>query len=105
MIEFIKHIINENDSERMNEEEYKMEKIILLLASSERYSKLFFNMYQQKINQQKELILDLNAELSRALFTLENKGNINPAWVASQIKDFYKDNQQVKCDFKIKENE
>jgi hypothetical protein len=51
-------------------------------------------------------VTDLNAELSRALVTLEKKGLIDPAWVASQIKNFYKENEnKISCNFKIQENE
>ena len=101
MIELIKQIVK---TEYTNEET-KLKAIIDLLVSSERYSDYFVKQIQVPRKRKNDLILDLNAELSRALIALEKKGNIDPAWVASQIKEFYKNNPQINCNFKIKENE
>ena len=89
-------------------EEKKLKAIIDLLASSDETTDEFLKAMQasrkKKFNSLTDLVTDLNAELSRALVTLEKRVDIDPAWVASQIKKFYKENE-IKCNFKIQENE
>ena len=83
--------------------------ILLTLANDPQIIPYMLEILENERKQSKELILDSNAELSRALLTLDKikvdskkEQFIDPKWVVGEIKKHYlKYKDYIKCNFKI----
>lgn len=98
-IEKIKQIVNTQLPDATKES-----LIISVIATDKNVIPNILSIIQIERENNKELILDCNMELSRALLTLEknNKKIIDPKWVTQEIKKFYKKwENTIKCNFKI----
>ena len=89
--------------------EYQEKAILSILADDKKVIPYIMEILENERKQSKELILDSNAELSRALIVLDddnlkpNKKLIaEPKWVVGEIKKHYlKWKDYVKCNFKV----
>jgi len=85
--------------------------IILSLSQDKNVIPDLMDILADERSQSKELVTDLNAELSRALVVLDSPelsftANViaNPKWVAGEIKKFYKKYEGfIGCCFNIKD--
>jgi hypothetical protein len=103
-IKSIKQIVNSDLPS-----DYQEKAILSILADDEKVIPYIMEILGNERKQSKELILDSNAELSRALIVL-NDDNLNPnkkivaepKWVVGEIKKHYlKWKDYVKCNFKV----
>lgn len=103
-IKSIKEIVNSNLPN-----DYQENAILSILANDKKVIPYIMEILENERKQNKELILDSNAELSRALIVL-NDDNLKPnkkivaepKWVAGEIKKHYlKWKDYVKCNFKV----
>ena len=107
-IKLIKEIVNSNNSDELKE---KM--IISALSIDKKLIPTILEILQEERVVKDELILDSNAELSRALIVLRDnnlKSNkkiiADPKWVSGEIIKHYKKWKDfIDCNFKIKELE
>jgi hypothetical protein len=105
-LEKIKDIVNSDHSN-----EYKESVIINILSEDKKIIPIILEMIQIERNRTEELILDSNAELSRALIVLKDKNlkcnkNIiaDPKWVVGEIiKHYQKWKDYIRCNFNINE--
>lgn len=103
-IKEIKEIVNSNNSD-----EYKESLIISVISMDKKVIPTILEILQQERLKKDELILDSNAELSRALIVLKDsnlKSNKNiiadPKWVSGEIiKHYQKWKDFIRCNFKI----
>lgn len=103
-IKAIKAIVNSNNSD-----EYKESLIISVISMDKKVIPAILEILQQERIKKDELILDSNAELSRALIVLKdnnlksNKKIISdPKWVSGEIiKHYQKWKDFVRCNFKV----
>ena len=100
----LKEIINSGLSEEVTKSE-----IINCLARDKNVIPTIMRILERERVEKNELILDQNAELSRALIVLSDD-NLNPSkkvvcepkWVVEEIKKHYRKwNHIVKCNFKV----
>lgn len=105
-IKKIKDIVNANFRDEITE------KLILsVIADDKKAIPTILNILQTEREQKEELLLDTNAELSRALIVLKDKNLkynkkiiVDPKWVVEQIINHYKKwNDYIGCCFKIRE--
>ena len=103
-IKSIKQIVNSDLPS-----DYQEKAILSILANDEKVIPYIMEILDNERKQSKELILDTNAELSRALLVL-NDNNLKssekivaePKWVVDEIKKHYlKWKDYIKCNFKI----
>lgn len=89
--------------------ELKEETILSIIADDEESIPIILQFLHEERKTKKELILDTNAELSRALVVLKDK-NLKytkkiisePKWVADEIiKHYQKWKNHIKCNFRI----
>lgn len=89
--------------------ELKEEAILSIIADDEEAIPTILQFLHEERRVKKELILDTNAELSRALVVLRD-GNLKytkkiisePKWVADEIiKHYQKWKNHIKCNFKV----
>ena len=107
-IKSIKTIVNSDYPDLVKEQ-----MIIATLSSDEKVIPLILEILNQEREVNKELILDTNAELSRALIVLQDKNLkynkkiiADPPWVVGEIIKHYKKwKDYIGCCFKIKELE
>ena len=107
-IKSITEIVNSSGSNELKE---KM--IISVLSVDKKVIPIILEILQEERVKKDELILDSNAELSRALIVLKDnnlKSNkkiiADPKWVSGEIiKHYQKWKDFVGCNFKIKELE
>lgn len=107
-IKSIKTIVNSDYPDLVKEQ-----MIIATLSSDEKVIPLILEILNQEREVNKELILDTNAELSRALMILKDKNLsytkkiiADPQWVVGEIIKHYKKwKDYIACCFKIKELE
>ena len=103
-IKRIKQIVNSDLST-----DYQEKAILSILADDKKVIPYIMEILDHERKQNKELILDSNAELSRALLVLNDdnlKYNKNvvaePKWVVGEIKKHYiKWKDYIGCTFKI----
>jgi hypothetical protein len=103
-IKSIKQIVN---SDLPNE--YQEKAILSILADDKKVIPYIMEILESERKQKKELLLDTNAELSRALLVLNDenlKANkkvvAEPKWVVGEIKKHYlKWKDYIKCNFKM----
>ena len=103
-IKRIKQIINSNLPI-----DYQERKILSILAEDRKVIPYIMEILENERRQSKELILDTNFELSRALAVLNDenlksnkKAVADPKWVAGEIKKHYhKWQNHIKCNFKV----
>jgi hypothetical protein len=103
-IKSIKQIVN---SDLPNE--YQEKAILSILADDKKVIPYIMEILESERKQKKELLLDTNAELSRALLVLNDenlKANkkvvAEPKWVVGEIKKHYlKWKDYIKCNFKV----
>lgn len=103
-IKSIKQIVNSDLPE-----DYQRDAILLLISKDREAIPHMLRILNDEREQQRELILDTNQELSRALIVLNdenlksnNKIITNPKWVAEEIKKHYtKWRGVIKCNFKV----
>lgn len=103
-IKSIKQIVNSNLSE-----EYQKNAILSIIANDKKAIPYILEILNNERKENKELILDSNMELSRALIVLDDdnlKSNkkvvTDPKWVAGEIKKHYlKWKNVITCNFKI----
>lgn len=103
-IKSIKEIIN---SELSNEQKEKC--IISILADDKNVITHILDILRHEREKAKELLLDTNAELSRAYIVLKDKNlkynkNVicDPSFVVEEIKNHYeKWKNYIKCNFKV----
>lgn len=89
--------------------DYQEKAILSILANDEKVIPCIMKILENEREQNKELILDTNSELSRALLVLNDenlKSNkkvvAEPKWVVGEIKKHYlKWKDYIKCNFKI----
>lgn len=97
-----------NSDISLSTKEYR---ILSVIAKDEKAIHLILQMLNSEREKQRELILDSNVELSRALVTLKDKNLkyntkiiANPPWVVEQIiKHYIKWRDEIKCCFKMEE--
>lgn len=90
-------------------EESKEQSIMIILVNDEKVIPTILKLLEEKRKQEKELILDSTAELSRALVVLKDKNLkynkkiiCDPKWVVEKIKEhFLKWQDHIRCEFKI----
>lgn len=90
-------------------DEIKTSLILSVIANDKNAIPTVMAILNSEREQNKELILDSNAELSRALIVLNDKNlksnkNIiaDPKWVVGEIKKHYlKWSEKIRCNFKI----
>lgn len=107
-IKSIKAIVNSDYPDLVKEQ-----MIIATLSSDEKVIPLILEILNQEREVNKELILDTNVELSRALIVLQDKNLkynkkiiADPQWVVGEIIKHYKKwKDYIGCCFKIKELE
>lgn len=82
--------------------------IINVLAEDSKVIPMILNILESEREVGKELLLDTNAELSRALVTIQDNkygkksAIIDRLWVVERIKSHYlKWKDKIKCNFKI----
>lgn len=100
----IKEVVNLDISD-----EQKERYILAIIANDKKAIPTILNILNIEREEREELILDCNAELSRALIVLKdnnlkyNKKIIaDPKWVAGEIIKYYqKWKDYVKCNFKV----
>ena len=103
-INAIKEIVNSNNSD-----EYKESLIISVISMDKKVIPTILEILHQERMKKDELILDSNAELSRALVVLKDnnlKSNkkiiADPKWVSGEIiKHYQKWKDYIRCNFKI----
>ena len=103
-IKSIKQIVN---SDLPND--YQEKAILSILADDKKVIPYIMEILENERKQNKELILDTNAELSRALLVLNDenlktnkKVVAEPPWVVGEIKKHYlKWKDYIKCNFKV----
>ena len=89
--------------------DYQEEAILSILADDKKVIPYIMEILENERKQSKELILDTNSELSRALLVLNDenlKSNkkvvADPKWVVGEIKKHYhKWQNHIKCNFKV----
>jgi len=106
-IKSIRHIVNEESIT----EDVKKNLILSIIALDKDSIPMILEILENERRKKNELIIDSNAELSRALVTLEdpNIGKKRPkpivelSFVVDEIKKHYlKWQDTIKCNFKIK---
>ncbi len=103
-IKNIKQIVN---SDLPND--YQEKAILSILADDKKAIPYIMEILENERQQSKELILETNAELSRALLVLNDENLMTnkkvvaePKWVAGEIKKHYlKWKDYIKCNFKV----
>ena len=103
-IKSIKQIVNSDLPS-----DYQEEAILSILADDKKVIPYIMKILENERKQNKELILDTNAELSRALLVLNDtnlksskKMVADPKWVVGEIKKHYlKWKDYIKCNFKV----
>jgi hypothetical protein len=104
-IKSIKQIVN---SDLPND--YQEKAILSILADDKKVIPYIMEILENERKQSRELILDTNAELSRALIVLKDdnlkynskKIIADPKWVVGEIiKHYQKWKDYVKCNFKV----
>ena len=103
-IKSIKQIVNSDLPS-----DYQEEVILSILADDKKVIPYIMKILENERKQNKELILDTNAELSRALLVLDDtnlksskKMVADPKWVVGEIKKHYlKWKDYIKCNFKV----
>ena len=103
-IKSIKQIVN---SDLPND--YQEKAILSILADDKKVIPYIMEILENERKQSKELILDTNSELSRALLVLNDenlktnkKVVADPKWVVGEIKKHYlKWKDYIKCNFKV----
>ena len=103
-IKSIKQIVNSDLPS-----DYQEEAILSILADDKKVIPYIMKILENERKQNKELILDTNAELSRALLVLDDtnlksskKMVADPKWVVGEIKKHYlKWKDYIKCNFKV----
>jgi len=103
-IKSIKQIVNSGLPD-----DYQEKAILSILADDKKVIPHIMEILDNERKQSKELILDTNAELSRALLVLNDenlrtnkKVVAEPKWVVGEIKKHYlKWEDYIKCNFKI----
>lgn len=103
-IKCIKEIVNSNLPL-----DYQEKAILSVLANDTKVIPYIMEILDNERKQNKELLLDTNVELSRALIVLDDdnlKANkkvvSDPKWVAGEIKKHYlKWKDYIKCTFKV----
>ena len=104
-IKKIKEIVNCDNID----DSTKISMITIVLSEDKNIIPTLLKMLQNEREIQKELLIDTNAELSRALLVLNDdnlKTNkkiiVEPKWVAQEIKKHYnKWYEYISCNFKI----
>jgi hypothetical protein len=89
--------------------DYQEKAILSILANDKKAIPYIMEILDNERKQSKELILDTNSELSRALLVLNDenlKSNTkivaDPKWVVGEIKKHYlKWKDCIKCNFKV----
>ena len=89
--------------------DYQEKAILSILADDKKVIPYIMEILENERKQSKELILDTNSELSRALLVLNDenlKSNkkvvADPKWVVGEIKKHYlKWKDYIKCNFKV----
>ena len=89
--------------------DYQEKVILSILADDKKVIPYIMEILDNERKQSKELILDTNSELSRALLVLNDenlKSNkkvvADPKWVVGEIKKHYhKWENHIKCNFKV----
>ena len=103
-IKKIKEVVNLDISD-----EQKERYILSIIADDKKAIPTILNILNNEREKREELILDSNAELSRALIVLKDdnlkyskKIIADPKWVAGEIiKHYQKWKDYVKCNFKV----
>ncbi len=103
-IKSIKQIVNSDLPS-----DYQEKAILSILADDKKVIPYIMEILENERKQSKELILDTNSELSRALIVLNDdnlKSNkkivAEPKWVVGEIKKHYlKWENYIKCNFKV----
>ena len=89
--------------------DYQEKAILSIIADDKKVIPYIMEILENERKQSKELILDTNSELSRALLVLNDenlKSNkkvvADPKWVVGEIKKHYhKWKNHIKCNFKV----
>lgn len=103
-IKLIKEVVNSNMSKEAQEEA-----ILLVLANDDKVIPYIMTILNHERRTNKELLLDMNMELSRALIVLKDdnlkynkKIIVEPNFVVGEIKKHYiKWKDYIRCNFKI----
>jgi len=101
-IKSIKQIVNSNLPA-----DYQEKEILAILADDKKVVPYIMEILQNERNRNKELLLDTNMELSRALITLDTnlsaaKGRKQTNFVVGEIKKHYmKWKDYIKCCFNV----
>lgn len=97
-IENIRTVVNSNLPDSLKERT-----ILHILADDKNVIPYLLIMLQTERESKEELILDSNAELSRAATVLQNPELADSSWVLEQIKLHYeKWKEVIKCNFNLK---
>lgn len=98
-IDLIKSIVNSNMPI-----EYQKQSICSIIGNDDDSIGIIFEIIKERTRQDKELIIDTNLELSRALVYVDNPKSIKRDFVKGEIhKHYLKWKDTIKCCFKFKE--